>query len=93
MMWAGISLEGKTAQPWGGLGGGLTADRYITEILLDQVLPYVGFVLMYNNARCHTAPDTRQFQARNPVFISVVELKTPLLEKWEGIPQENYKKI
>lgn len=69
MMWAGISLEGKTELvfvPGGGRGGGLTADRYITNILLDHVVPYAGFVgenfvLMHDNARCHTSRVTQQF--------------------------------
>lgn len=69
MMWAGISLEGKTALvfvPGGGRGGGLTADRYIADILLDHVVPYEGFVgedfiLKHDNARCHTARITQQF--------------------------------
>lgn len=69
MIWAGISLEGRTALvfvPGGGRGGGLTADRYITDILLEHVVPYAGFVgdnfvLMHDNARCHTSRVTRQF--------------------------------
>lgn len=69
MMWAGISLEGKTELvfiPGGGRGGGLTAARYVEDILLDHVLPYEGytedgFLLMHDNARCHTARITRQF--------------------------------
>lgn len=69
MMWAGISLEGKTELvfvPGGGRGGGLTADLYIRDILQDHVVPYAGFVgadfiLMHDNARCHTAHITQQF--------------------------------
>ncbi|KAL0830028.1 hypothetical protein ABMA28_003486 [Loxostege sticticalis] len=69
MMWAGISLEGKTELvfvPGGSRGGGLTADRYITDILTDHVVPYGGFigesfVLMHGNARCHTSRNTQQF--------------------------------
>ena len=69
MRWAGISLDGKTELvfvPGGGRGGGLTADRYITDILQDHVVPYAGFfsenfLLMHDNARCHTSRITRQF--------------------------------
>lgn len=69
MVWAGISLEGKTDLvfvPGGGRRGGLTAVRYIEDILLDHVVPYAGyigedFILMHDNARCHTARTTRQF--------------------------------
>lgn len=77
MMWAGISLEGKTELvfvPGGGRGGGLTADRYINDILLEHVVPYEGFVgedfvLMHDNARCHTARITQQ-------FLEEVEMRT-----------------
>lgn len=69
MMWAGISVEGKTELvfiPGGGRGGGLTAERYVENILLEHVVPYEGFLgdaflLMHDNARCHTARITRQF--------------------------------
>lgn len=69
MMWAGISLESKTELvfvPGGGRGAGLGADGYITNILLDHVVPYAGFVgenfiLMHDNARCHTARITQHF--------------------------------
>lgn len=69
MMWAGISIEAKTELvfvPGGGRGGGLTAERYINDILLGHVLPYAGFIgenflLMHDNARCHTARATRQY--------------------------------
>ena len=70
-IWGGISLGGKTDilfVPGGGRGGGLTADRYIGDILLHHVLPYKGFIgenflLMHDNARCHTALVTRQYLA------------------------------
>lgn len=69
MMWAGISIEGKTNLvfvPGGGRRGGLTAERYVEGILIDHVIPYAGFigddfVLMHDNARCHTANTTRRF--------------------------------
>jgi hypothetical protein len=69
MMWAGISLDGKTELvfvPGGGRGGGLTSDRYIADILLEHVVPYAGYVgdnflLMHDNARCHTSRATAQF--------------------------------
>lgn len=45
---------------------GLTAQKYVEDILLDHVVTYAGyigvdFVLMHDNARCHTASITRQF--------------------------------
>lgn len=133
MMWAGISFDGKTELvfvPGGGRGGGLTSDRYITDILQDHVLSYAGyigddFLLMHDNARCHTAratteyleevgiatmdwpalsPDLnpiehmwdelkRRVRSRNPAPSSVDELKSALIEEWEGIPQESIRKL
>ena len=67
MMWAGISLEGKTDLvfvPAGGRGGGLTAERYVTDVLRVHVVPYAAFIgenftLMHDNARCHASRLTR----------------------------------
>lgn len=72
MFWGGISVEGKTelvcvSRTGGGRGqGSLNAGRYITEILQDHVVPYAGFVgdgfmLMHDNARCHTAFAVRDY--------------------------------
>lgn len=63
MVWAGISIDAKTELVFietGRRAGGLTADRYIEEILGPYVVPYVGFVretfiLMQDNARPHSA--------------------------------------
>lgn len=133
MMWAGISFDGKTELvfvPGGGRGGGLTSDRYISDILLEHVVPYAGyigddFILMHDNARCHTSrvtteyleevgiatmnwpalsPDLnpiehvwdelkRRVRSRNPAPSSVNELKSALIEEWEGIPQESIQKL
>ncbi|XP_045453483.1 uncharacterized protein LOC123662724 [Melitaea cinxia] len=44
-MWAGISYEGKAELvfvPGGGRSGGLTAQKYVENILLDHVVPYAG---------------------------------------------------
>ncbi|CAH2103351.1 unnamed protein product [Euphydryas editha] len=68
MMWAGISYEGKTELlfvPGGSRREGMTAQKYVEYILLDHVVPYAGyirenFVLIHNNARCHTASITSQ---------------------------------
>ncbi|XP_045457405.1 uncharacterized protein LOC123667568 [Melitaea cinxia] len=69
IVWAGISYEGKTELvfvPSGGRSDGLTAQKYVGNILLDHVVPYAGyigedFLLIHDNARCHTASVTRQF--------------------------------
>ena len=69
MFWGGISYDARTELvfvPSGGRGGGLTAARYITEILEDHVVPYAGmfdegFMLMQDNAPCHTARVTAAY--------------------------------
>lgn len=69
MVWAGISMEAKTELVFvetGGRSGGLTANRYIEEILVHHVVPYAGFigenfVFMHDNARPHTAASVRQY--------------------------------
>ncbi|CAK1599699.1 unnamed protein product [Parnassius mnemosyne] len=72
MFWGGISVDGKTepvcvSRTRGGRGqGSLNAGRYITEILEEHVVPYAGYVgdgfmLMHDNARCHTAAIVRDY--------------------------------
>lgn len=66
MFRGGISFDGRTELvfvPGGGRGGGLTAAKYITDILEEHVVPYAGmfdegFLLMQDNAPCHTARAT-----------------------------------
>ncbi|PZC72334.1 hypothetical protein B5X24_HaOG211312 [Helicoverpa armigera] len=72
MFWGGMSIDGKTnlvcvsRTASARRQGSLTAARYITEILEEQVVPYAGFVgsgftLMHDNARCHTALIVRDY--------------------------------
>lgn len=72
MVWGGISLAARTdlvivvGRDGGGNRRGLTADRYIREILEDYVVPYAGFIgenvlFMHDNARPHTAQIVRQY--------------------------------
>lgn len=72
MFWGGMSIDGKTnlvcvSRTGSARGqGSLTAPRYITEILEEHVVPYAGFVgsgfmLMHDNARCHTALIVRDY--------------------------------
>jgi transposase len=65
MVWAGISLQSHT-ELYLVPGGSLTADRYITEILQDYVVPYAplvgnNFLYMHDNARPHTAGIVRDY--------------------------------
>ncbi|CAF4845821.1 unnamed protein product [Pieris macdunnoughi] len=61
MVWGGISMNGRTELVFidmvrqNGSRGGLTAHRYITEILENQ-----NFTLMQDNARPHAAAQVRQ---------------------------------
>lgn len=80
MVWAGISLTGRTELVL--INGSLTAERYILEILDNHVVPYApyigqGFMLMHDNARPHVARvvqhyleqvgiDTMAWPARSP---------------------------
>jgi transposase len=58
MVWGGISLNARTELVV--LNGNLNADRYITDILSQHVVPFAphigpNFLLMQDNARPHTA--------------------------------------
>ena len=59
MVWAGISLDGRT-DLYVFPRGGITAVRYRDEVLEPIVRPYAGaigdtFILMQDNTRAHTA--------------------------------------
>ena len=87
MVWGGISHYGVTPLVFidGGQGvgaqrnagrrrGGLTADRYVNEIIRPVVLPYLtahpGMILQQDNATPHTARVTRNFlQQKNVVTL------------------------
>ena len=65
MVWAGISMQGKTDLHTIE-SGTLTAVRYVNEILDVYVRPYAGaigadFILMDDNARSHRAHVTNQY--------------------------------
>ncbi|KAJ4447443.1 hypothetical protein ANN_09450 [Periplaneta americana] len=69
MVWAGISMEGRTELAFV-KNGNLNADCYIEEILSEHVVlyaPFIGdeFQLMHNSVRLHTAQG--MFQPRNVV--------------------------
>ena len=65
MVWAGISVNGKT-DLYAIINGTLTALRYCNEILDQFVRPYAGaigpeFSLMEDNARPHSAHVTNAY--------------------------------
>ena len=65
MVWAGISMQGKT-DLYIIENGTFTAVRYVNEILDVYVRPYAGaigadFILMDDNARPHRANVTNQY--------------------------------
>ncbi|KAA5584146.1 hypothetical protein F3H14_36875, partial [Pseudomonas aeruginosa] len=107
-----------------------TSDGYISNILLEHVVPYAGyagdgFLLKHDNARCHTARGTTEYfeevyiatldwpalspdlnpiehvwdelknrvRSRTSAPSCLNELKSALIEKWEGIPQESIQKL
>lgn len=75
MVWGGICLGARTDLVVFDRGS-LTADRYILEVLEENVVPFApfigdGFVLMQDNARPHTALRTREYL--NDVNIAVME--------------------
>lgn len=86
MIWGGISFHGKTDlvfldQGVGrggrrgrrGAGRGLTARRYIDEVIDPVVLPFVqqhaGMILQHDNARIHIARATQQHLRNNNINV------------------------
>jgi hypothetical protein len=65
MVWGGISWDGCTELVEVNLR--MNADRYISNIIEEHVVPYVGFigyerfVFMHDNARAHAARTVRQY--------------------------------
>ena len=75
MIWGAISLQARTDLVFvvgnvrGGNRRGLTAARYIDEILADHVVPYAefvgeNFVFMQDNAKPHGSQSDRTFVGR-----------------------------
>ena len=70
MVWAGFSYDGRTRlvfldRPRGAAGRGVTAQRYIQEVLRPVVVPFMqqnpGLVLQHDNAPPHAARMTTNF--------------------------------
>lgn len=100
MFWRGISLHAKTELayiPTGNLGG-LTAQRYIDEVLDEHVVPYAGFIgdnflLMQDNARPHTAEIVQNYLNEVGVRTMGWPAKSPDMNPIEHMWDELKKRI
>lgn len=88
MVWAGISLTGRTELVV--INGSLTAERYIEEILDNHVVPYApyigqGFMLMQDNARPHVARVVQQYLAQVEIDTMAWAANSPDLNPMENL--------
>ncbi len=88
MVWASISADGRTDVVI--VRGGLTADRYVEEILRPHVVPYarrIGntFKLMDDNAMPHRARVTNQFMQDEGISRLLWPAKSPDMNPLEHL--------
>ena len=87
MVWAGISLDGRT-DLYVFPRGGITAVRYRDEVMEPIVRPYAGaigdtFILMQDNARAHTARESTTFLDDEGINVMNWPARSPVLNPIE----------